>query len=352
MLNGTNMLNNATDVHTNANNSSHKIIKGDLADKNESEPFLQPVLDDVYLRPVETVNVFVCTLKNKKDTAVVLRKFSEDFPLENLSHLKRIKSSKTKDAPLQIIVCSLEVADGEAFKNLDIGEESVLSKPYCVSVPRYPPLTRQQYLEAIQYWPVSFHEDKHIASLLSGNYFTKEETCRFKRHMMMAVEYAKHAKALSKEPIGAVIVDPSTDMVIAKSHDDRHGNHPLHHAVMICIDLMARSQGGGMWKFGKECDLYSVPCMQSSKGDNDSSLPYLCTGYDLFVTREPCVMCAMALVHSRIQRVFYGSSSKDGALGTKLKLHVQSGLNHRYQVFKGLLEKECDKLFENNSNQT
>ncbi|KAK3597440.1 hypothetical protein CHS0354_040180 [Potamilus streckersoni] len=346
------MLNNVTDVNTSTNKISHKRIKGDLADKGESGPFLQPVLDDVYLRPVETVDVFVCTLKNKKDTAVILGKFSNDFPLENLSHLKRVKSSKAKDAPLQIIVCLVEDADDEAFKNLGIGEESMLSKPYHVSVPRYPPLTRHQYLEAIQYWPVSFHEDKVIANLLSGNYFSKEETHRFERHMRTAIEYAKNAKVLSKEPIAALIVDPSTDMVIAKSHDDRHGNHPLHHAVMICIDLVARSQGGGMWTFGKDCDFNSVLSMQSHKEENDSSLPYLCTGYDLFVTREPCVMCAMALVHSRIQRVFYGSPSKDGALGTKFKLHVQSGLNHHYQVFKGLFEKECDKLFENNSNQT
>ena len=43
-------------------------------------------------------------------------------------------------------------------------------------------------------------------------------------------------------------MDPETDCVIAKSHDLRHGNHPLKHAVMVCIDLVAKSQGGGMWR--------------------------------------------------------------------------------------------------------
>ena len=46
-----------------------------------------------------------------------------------------------------------------------------------------------------------------------------------------------------------MIVDPETDLVIAKSHDISHGNHPLKHAAMVCIDMVAISQGGGMWKY-------------------------------------------------------------------------------------------------------
>ena len=52
----------------------------------------------------------------------------------------------------------------------------------------------------------------------------------------------------------------------------------------------------------------------------------------------------MALVHSRILRVFYGSSHQEGALGSKYKLHVQHGINHHYEVFRGVLKDKCDKL--------
>lgn len=52
----------------------------------------------------------------------------------------------------------------------------------------------------------------------------------------------------------------------------------------------------------------------------------------------------MALVHSRISRVFYGSPHPEGALGSKYKLHVQPGINHRYQVFKGVLQDACNNL--------
>lgn len=55
--------------------------------------------------------------------------------------------------------------------------------------------------------------------------------------------------------------------------------------------------------------------------------------------------CAMALVHSRIRRVFYGCSSPNyGALGSRYKLHTQIGLNHHYEVFSGVLEDECKSV--------
>lgn len=57
--------------------------------------------------------------------------------------------------------------------------------------------------------------------------------------------------------------------------------------------------------------------------------------------------CAMALVHSRIRRVFYGCSDNVlGALGSRYKIHTQTGLNHHFEVFSGLLEEECRSFFE------
>ncbi|BDA43446.1 probable inactive tRNA-specific adenosine deaminase-like p at C-terminar half [Coccomyxa sp. Obi] len=63
--------------------------------------------------------------------------------------------------------------------------------------------------------------------------------------------------------------------------------------------------------------------------------PYLCTGYDCYTVREPCAMCAMALVHSRVRRVIYCVPDEQfGALGGAFRLHGQRSLNHHYQVYR------------------
>lgn len=62
--------------------------------------------------------------------------------------------------------------------------------------------------------------------------------------------------------------------------------------------------------------------------------------------------CAMALVHSRIRRVFYGcTDSVTGALGSRYKIHTQVGLNHHFEVFCDVLEEECRTIFERSPSQ-
>lgn len=298
------------------------------------------VLADVYYQPVQLIDVFVSMIKEKKETASILKNLCQEFPLKELGHLKRIKSSKSKDTQLQVIVSKPEESLTKILtEDANHSVYKYLSKPYQVKVPRYPPLTRKQYEEAFLYWPVSFHEDKRISNLLSGKFFTDKELNTIKYHMKEAIQCAEQAKIKNQIPVGAIVVDPANDKVIAKAHDLRSGNHPLQHTAMVCIDMVARSQGGGMWK-----NIEGMYYLDFESESTDTTGAYLCTGYDVYLTREPCIMCSMALVHSRVSRVFYGSSTIDGALGSKYKLHTQKEINHRFDVFKGVLQKDCDQL--------
>lgn len=77
--------------------------------------------------------------------------------------------------------------------------------------------------------------------------------------------------------------------------------------------------------------------------------PYLCTGYDIFIVWEPCTMCAMALVHQRIRRIFYAFPNPSaGALGSVHRLQGENSLNHHYAVFRvSLPEKILEEMNPN-----
>ncbi|KAM3681507.1 hypothetical protein ACJW31_12G002700 [Castanea mollissima] len=73
--------------------------------------------------------------------------------------------------------------------------------------------------------------------------------------------------------------------------------------------------------------------------------PYLCTGYDIYLVWEPCIMCAMALVHQRIRRIFYAFPNPNaGALGSVHRLQGEKSLNHHYAVFRVLLPEEVSSV--------
>lgn len=113
---------------------------------------------------------------------------------------------------------------------------------------------------------------------------------------------------------------------------------------MVAVDLVAGLQGGGAWSTAPSgCLTYNT---KKADLEVDNKVPYLCTGYDFYMTHEPCTMCAMALVHSRVRRVFYAQPSEGGALGTCRKLHVQPGLNHHFQVWSHLVPKHTGSAWE------
>uniref|UniRef100_A0A0B6Y6V9 CMP/dCMP-type deaminase domain-containing protein n=1 Tax=Arion vulgaris TaxID=1028688 RepID=A0A0B6Y6V9_9EUPU len=306
-----------------------------------------PVLADSYLKPIDLMDVFVANITDKKQTARIIKELAIRAPLGDLQHLKRVRSLTGKEGSLQIVLYKA-ASDESCVKSdsricTDVHNIEGLGSPYLVKVPATLPLTRYQYNQATQFWPVNFHENKEIASLLSGQYFQESQVEEIENLMRHAVKLAHIAKDKKQLPIGAIIVDPVTKMVIAEAHDLRLAGYPLQHAVMVAIDLVAHSQGGGMWQFD-ECHPSLKHC-QPSEDCAPTAEPYLCTGYDLYLTQEPCVMCSMALVHSRIGRVFYGSSQPSGALGSHYKLHCQTGLNHHYSVFSGCLRRETDQLY-------
>ncbi|XP_030855193.1 probable inactive tRNA-specific adenosine deaminase-like protein 3 isoform X1 [Strongylocentrotus purpuratus] len=301
-----------------------------------------PVLPDHVSAPVSLVSVYAAAILDKKNTSTLLRQLSDVHPLDSLSHIKRVRKQTLKNgsyekAELQIILCetskvTLPITDEVSVSmilNDDI-DRDLLGEPFLAYIPSAPPQTKAQYEEASQHWPTAYHEDKELSRLISGEHFSALDRKNVHTNILTAVRKAEEAKVNGKAAIGALVVDPKSDTTLGMTSSvPGIGENSLQHAVMKCIDLVAHSQGGGAWSICPES------CYESVNGEcSTDETPYLCTGFDLYITQEPCVMCAMALVHSRIRRVFYIDSHPDGALGSRYKLHAESSLNHRYQAFK------------------
>jgi tRNA(adenine34) deaminase len=137
------------------------------------------------------------------------------------------------------------------------------------------------------------------------------------KYMRMALEEAEEAGFRGEVPVGAVLV--KEDRVLARDHNRCiELNDPTAHAEVLVL-----RKGGGITKNYR---LYDTA---------------------IYVTTEPCPMCASAMVHSRITRLVFGAwEPKFGAVESKFRLLEDGVLNHRVVVCQGVLEKECAEILK------
>ena len=145
---------------------------------------------------------------------------------------------------------------------------------------------------------------------------------------------AVHAKQRGELPVAVFCISPPqafwpltdsfvppTPFLRAAATDTRHGeNHSLRHAAFNCIAHIASLRTRPPFSE-----------MQPTRNGAD----YLLTSLSLFITHEPCVMCCMALLHSRVREVFYVfPRKKGGGFGSAFGVHGRKDLNHRYDVWR------------------
>lgn len=133
--------------------------------------------------------------------------------------------------------------------------------------------------------------------------------------MSLALEAARRAQATDEVPVGAVLVHAGK--VIATG-----ANRPIS-----ACDPTAHAEIEALRAGGRALGSYRL---------NDTTL---------YVTLEPCVMCASAIVHARVARVVFGAwDAKAGAAGSTTNVFTMPSMNHRVDVFGGVLMEECSAL--------
>jgi len=135
--------------------------------------------------------------------------------------------------------------------------------------------------------------------------------------MRLALEDAEAAFDADEVPVGAVIVQGNA--VVARTHNRRESsNDPTGHAELLALRIA--SQKLQRWRL------------------SDSTL---------YVTKEPCIMCAGAMVNARLGRLVYGCrDEKSGAVDSLYKLLSDNRLNHQVEVVSGVLGDECAEILK------
>lgn len=145
-----------------------------------------------------------------------------------------------------------------------------------------------------------------MVELLPDEYFMRE-----------ALRQAQKAYAAAEVPVGAVIVRDGK--IIARAHNQ----------VELLKDATAHAE------------MLTLTQAEAAVGD------WRLTDCDLYVTKEPCAMCAGALVHTRIRRVIFGCADPSaGAAGSVVNLLQMPGFNHRCQITADVLQNECAVILQ------
>lgn len=135
--------------------------------------------------------------------------------------------------------------------------------------------------------------------------------------MRLALSEAQSALTTDEVPVGAIIVDSKTGAVISSAHNLTRTNHdPTAHAEIIAI---------------------REACAKLNRARLD--------GYDLYVTLEPCAMCASAISHAHLDNLYFGAYDlKAGAVDHHVRFFESKACLHRPDVYGGILEQDCGKI--------
>jgi len=298
-------------------------------------------IHDIAENTVPLTTALVATIEDKKQISRVVKLLAEKFPLDKeYLFLKRVKADK-ESAYIIVTIGTKSVKtewENSIIEGIDPKKELLK-----IEIPTKQPQTRKQYEKSKQLWPCHFHEDKRLEAVLGktlpevwGDKAFETHCTNMQRvlnsNLFSAVTTADSAAEQINSCVSGLVWDPKRGQEIASAFDTRTA-HDLRHCTMNLIDCVAHAHGGGAW-----------PLLAFHVEEDTNDKAYLLNDYDVYLKKEPCIMCSMALVHSRVSRVFFAEPSPtNGGLYSVARLQTVTSLNHAFEVYKVGTNSKVDK---------
>ena len=244
------------------------------------------------------------------------------YKLSDCSFLKRVKNAgNNKNYVIITFIDELRYLNktiDECLSELSLSKENIIE----ISLPSMQPISSNQFESAKQIWP--------ITSLISPKEkFLYEHKEKEKEEVISLFNQLKEDNQFT-----SYLYSPITKQIIAKGKEDN--SSCIHHSIMDLLD--------------NYCKSISRPLLLGEKNEeapkeNTNTLfgyeeQYYCEGLYVLSIKEPCVMCAMALVHNRINRIYYEKENEEeGGLISQIKINNYK-LNHYYHIFNIIYEQK------------
>ncbi|KAI0700031.1 hypothetical protein C8T65DRAFT_791195 [Cerioporus squamosus] len=285
---------------------------------------------------VRREDAWVVDLPDPRLAAVMLKWLKQSgFDTPSMAHLKRIR--KLDDKMSMVLILTREHPDPPQFP-----EYIELPSPYVIPVPRSSALTMASLKLKSSFWPTIYAPRKKF----EPEPWTRGKVRWACAAMKQVVQVARHARTEGELPIAAYVpipYDEETKIATRMSdpisaHDTRKcACHPLRHSIINLVravgELRASSSASAPASAATPLSLPPQLTPSHPEGEVRNGAHYLLTSLTLFTTHEPCIMCSMALLHSRVKEVFYLiPMAKTGGCGRLTCVPRLQGVNHRYAV--------------------
>ncbi|OAF69459.1 putative inactive tRNA-specific adenosine deaminase-like protein 3 [Intoshia linei] len=311
---------------------------------------IEAILDKKYTETdINLCKYVAIRIRKTKSVAILLNWLKGHVNLNNTlpKHFHQIRSIKLNNY-VDILICSEKTCSLFNIYNLVYekrNKNSIINVTdknicrdiiciFCLNLPSLPVFTSIQKKMVSHYWPIYFKKDALIENKLVDNVFISQRNFIDKILLIVSSEY--NLVALSNFNI---LISPANIFIFSPELNDYQKISQLHkrvptkecnkfikgHGFMDIVDIISKCQ---LTK-SIQHEYKNETCIKLDEIFNN----YLCTNMHAFFHFEPCIMCSMALLHSRIKTVFYQKKTSHGGLGSHVAIHSLPNTNHRFDVY-------------------